>query len=150
MRKQGDSSMVGEDLRDLLYCAERYLRLEAADKVTVVCASIVLWTVALVLALCSMYFIGKGLVATLTWLLGSEILSYFCVGGGLLLIVLLLILCRKFFIERPILRFISKKLLGGKMLTERIVPRRYDERELHELAKRLAEELREAEKGGEE
>ena len=133
--------MVGSDLRGLLCRVERYLRLEATDKVTVIGTGIVLGAVVFALAMSSIYFIGTGVVKSLTLLTGSEMVSYYCVGGGLLLLVVLLFLCRKYLIEKPLLRSISKKLLEGDMLAERIVPKQNEEVDLHELAKSLALEL---------
>ena len=141
MRKQGDSSMVGTDLRRLLCRAERYLRLEATDKATVIGTGIVLGAIAFALAMSSIYFLGTGVVKSLTLLTGSEMTSYYCVGGGLLLLVLLLFLCRKSLIEKPILRALSKTLLDGKMLTDNLAPKPSEEVDLHELAKSLALEL---------
>ncbi|MCH5174346.1 MAG: hypothetical protein J1F40_00485 [Prevotellaceae bacterium] len=141
MRKQGDSGMVGADLRRLLCGAERYLRLEATDKATVVVTIVALVMVALVLSVSSVFFIGTGLVKSLTLLIGSEILSYFCVGIALLLVVVLLFVCRKPLIERPILRMLSKKILDGKMLTDNLAPDTPKEVDLHELAKSLALEM---------
>lgn len=133
--------MVGSDLRGLLCRVERYLRLEATDKATVIGTGIVLGAVVFALAMSSIYFIGTGVVKSLTLLTGSEMVSYYCVGGGLLLLVVLLFLCRKYLIEKPILCSISKKLLEGDMLAERIVSKQNEEVDLHELAKSLALEL---------
>ncbi|MCH5174795.1 MAG: hypothetical protein J1F40_02795 [Prevotellaceae bacterium] len=140
-RKQGNASMVGSDLRGLLGRVERYLRLEATDKATVLGTGIVLGAVAFALVMSSIYFLGTGVVKSLTLLTGSEMASYYCVGGGLLLLVVLLFLCRKSLIEKPILRSLSKKLLEGEMLSERIASKQEEEVDLHELAKSLALEF---------
>ena len=141
MRKQGDSSMVGSDLCGLLCRVERYLRLEATDKATVISTGIVLGAAAFALAMSSIYFLGTGVVKSLTLLTGSEMISYYYVGGGLLLLVVLAFLCRKSLIEKPILRSLSKKLLDGQMLTDRIASKQNEEVDLHELAKSLVSEF---------
>ena len=133
--------MVGADIRSLLCRVERYLRLEATDKATVLGTVIVLVAFAFALAMSSIYFLGTGVVKSLTLLTGSEMVSYYCMGGILLLLVVLLFLCRKSLIEKPILRLLSKKLLDGKMLSERIASQQNEEVDLHELAKSLALEL---------
>lgn len=133
--------MVGSDLRGLLCRVERYLRLEATDKATVLGTGIVLGAVAFALVMSSIYFLGTGVVKSLTLLTGSEMASYYYVGGGLLLLVVLLFLCRKSLIEKPILRSLSKKFLSGNMLAERVASTQNDDVDLHELAKSLALEL---------
>lgn len=147
MRKQGDSNMVGSDLRRLLRRVERYLRLEATDKATVIGTAIVLGAVAFALVMSSIYFLGVGVVKSLTLLTDNEMVSYYCVGGGLLLLIVILFLCRKFFIEKPILSFFSKALLNDEMLTDRMPSKQKDEIDLHELAKSLALELDDTKKG---
>lgn len=150
MRKQGDSRMVGSDLRSLLCRLERYLRLEATDKATVLGTGIVLGAVAFALVMSSIYFLGTGVVKSLTLLTGSEMASYYYVGIGLLLIVIILFLCRKSLIEKPLLRSLSGKILNGKMLTDNLsLPQKEEEEvDLHELAKSLALELDKKDKKG--
>lgn len=133
--------MLGADLRSLLCRVEHYLRLEATDKATVLGTGVVLGAVAFALVMSSIYFLGTGVVKSLTLLTGSEMASYYYVGGGLLLLVVLLFLCRKSLIEKPMLRSLSKKLLDGKMLAERMASAQGEDVDLHELAKTLALEL---------
>jgi hypothetical protein len=123
------------------YRLERYLRLEATERLTVVTTFVVLAAVTMALATSAIFFLSTGLVKTLTLATGSEMLSYYIVGGALLLIVLLAFLLRKPLIENPLVRMYSEQLLEVPSLTDQIL--RNPERDAHirRLAETLVQEL---------
>ena len=132
---------IAEDVRRVAYRLERYLRLEATERLTVVTTFVVLAAVTMALATSAIFFLSTGLVKTLTLATGSEMLSYYIVGGALLLIVLLAFLLRKPLIENPLVRMYSEQLLEVPSLTDQIL--RNPERDAHirRLAETLVQEL---------
>ena len=125
---------VSEDIRRLAYRVERYLRLEATERLTMVTTFVVLAAVTMALATSAIFFLSTGLVKTLTLLTGSDMLSYYIVGGFLVLLILLAFLLRKPLIENP---FVRKK--NGK------------DEQIRKLAESLVRELDDyEEEGGEE
>ena len=132
---------IAEDVRRVAYRLERYLRLEATERLTVVTTFVVLAAVTMALATSAIFFLSTGLVKTLTLATGSEMLSYYIVGGSLLLIVLLAFLLRKPLIENPLVRMYSEQLLEVPSLTDQIL--RNPERDAHirRLAETLVQEL---------
>lgn len=135
------SNRFSEDFRRLAYRVERYLRLEATERLTVVTSFVVLAAVTLALATSAIFFLSTGLVKTLTLLTGSEMLSYYIVGGGLLLIILLVFLLRKPLIENPFVRMFSEQLLNVPTLTEQMVNKRPKDEQIRKLAESLVQEL---------
>ena len=134
--------MMSEDLRRLLYGLERYLRLEATERLTVVTTCVVLAAVTFALATSAVFFLSTGLVKSLTLLTGSEMVSYYIVGGALVLIIVMAFLLRKWLIETPMLRMFSEQLLEGPTFTEQMMAEeRKQDTELRDLAKSLAREL---------
>ena len=81
------SSQINNDLQRLIYRVERYLRLVAAERLTVLATCVVLGAIALALATSAIFFLSTGVVQTVALLTGSETLSYYVVGIGLLLII---------------------------------------------------------------
>ena len=103
----GTSSRVGDDIRRLANRLERYLRLAATERLTMVTTFVVLTAVTFALATSSIFFLSTGLVKTLTLLTENEMVSYYVVGAGLLLIILLVFLLRK-----PLYRALNKTKRG--------------------------------------
>jgi hypothetical protein len=130
-----------DDIRRLAYRVERYLRLEATERLTMVTTFVVLAAVTMALATSAIFFLSTGLVKTLTLATGSEMLSYNIVGGALLLIVLLAFLLRKPLLENTLVRMYSEQLLEVPSLTDQIL--RNPERDAHirRLAETLVQEL---------
>ena len=59
---------VSEDIRRLAYRVERYLRLEATERLTMVTTFVVLAAVTMALATSAIFFLSTGLVKTLSLL----------------------------------------------------------------------------------
>ena len=70
-----------DDIRRLAYRVERYLRLEATERLTMVTTFVVLCAVVVALATSAIFFRSTGTVKALTLLTGSEMWSYYIVGG---------------------------------------------------------------------
>jgi hypothetical protein len=131
---------------------ERYLRLEATERLTVVTTYVVLAAVTMALATSAIFFLSTGTVKALTLLTGSEMLSYYIVGGLLVLLILLAFLLRKPLIENPFVRMFSEQLLSVPTITEQMTggKSRKDE-QVRKLAESLVRELDGYdEEGGEE
>ena len=146
------SNRVTEDFRRLAYRVERYLRLEATERLTMVTTFVVLAAVTMALATSAIFFLSTGTVKALTLLTGSEMLSYYIVGGLLVLLILLVFLLRKQLIENPLVRMFSEQLLNVPTITEQMTgsKSRKDE-QVRKLAESLVRELDSYdEEGGEE
>ena len=147
----GTSNRIGDDIRKVAYRLERYLRLEATERLTMVTTFVVLAAVTMALATSAIFFLSTGLVKTLTLLTENEMLRYYIVGGTLLLIVLLAFLLRKPLIENPLVKMYSEQLLNVPTLTEQMLKRGERDEQIRRLAETLAQELDDydEEEGGE-
>lgn len=142
---------VSEDIRRLAYRVERYLRLEATERLTMVTTFVVLAAVTMALATSAIFFLSTGLVKTLTLLTGSDMLSYYIVGGFLVLLILLAFLLRKPLIENPFVRMFSEQLLNVPTITEQMLKKNGKDEQIRKLAESLVRELDDyEEEGGEE
>ena len=141
---------ISDDFRRLAYRAERYLRLEAAERLTVLTTCVVLAAVIFALATSAIFFLSTGVVKTLTLWTEDEMLSYYIVGGALLLIILLVYLLRKPLIENQFVKVFSRELLEGPSLTEQVMKKSRKDEQIRKLAESLVQELDDYdEEGGE-
>ena len=146
------SNRVTEDFRRLAYRVERYLRLEATERLTVVTTYVVLIAVVMALATSAIFFLSTGTVKALTLLTGSEMVSYYIVGGVLVLLILLAFLLRKPLIENPFVKMFSDQMLNVPTVTEQMLgSKSAKDEQIRKLAESLVRELDEyEEEGGEE
>ena len=146
------SNRVTEDFRRLAYRVERYLRLEATERLTSVTTYAVLIAVVMALATSAIFFLSTGTVKALTLLTGSEMVSYYIVGGVLVLLIVLAFLLRKPLIENPFVRMFSDQLLNVPTVTEQMLgSKSAKDEQIRKLAESLVRELDEyEEEGGEE
>lgn len=146
------SNRVTEDFRRLAYRVERYLRLEATERLTVVTTYVVLIAVVMALATSAIFFLSTGTVKALTLLTGSEMVSYYIVGGVLVLLIVLAFLLRKPLIENPFVKMFSDQLLNVPTVTEQMLgSKSAKDEQIRKLAESLVRELDEyEEEGGEE
>ena len=142
---QDSTNRIKKDLQVLAVRLERYLRLEAADRLTVIATASIVGAIAFALAVCALFFIGFGLVKTINTIVGDEAVSYYIVGGILIGAVVVL---RKPLIESRCVRYFSRMLLSGTTLSERFAAKQAEDEQLRRLAETLAREMREDEKGG--
>jgi len=142
---------VGEDIRRLAYRVERYLRLEATERLTLVTSYVILAAITLALATSAIFFLSTGLVKTIAVVTGNETLSYYIVGAFLLLLIVVAFLLKKPLVENPLVRMYSEQLLNTPSLTEQVMPRGSKEEQIRKLAESLVQELDDYdEEGGEE
>ena len=112
---------------------------------------VVLAAVTMALATSAIFFLSTGLVKTLTLLTGSDMLSYYIVGGFLVLLILLAFLLRKPLIENPFVRMFSEQLLNVPTFTEQMLKKNGKDEQIRKLAESLVRELDDyEEEGGEE
>ena len=138
-----------EDFRRLAYRVERYLRLEATERLTVVTTYVVLIAVVMALATSAIFFLSTGTVKALTLLTGSEMVSYYIVGGVLVLLIVLAFLLRKPLIENPFVKMFSDQLLNVPTVTEQMLgSRSAKDEQIRKLAESLVRELDEYEEEG--
>lgn len=138
---QGDANRVGPDVGKLALLLERYVRIEATERLTTLTTSVVLAVVALGVLVSAIFFLGTGVVQTLTVWTGSETLSYYLVGAAFLLLIVLVVLLKGPLLEAPLLKMFGSRLLQGPLLTEQLLKDRTQSSQLHKLAESLVEEL---------
>ena len=146
MRKE--SSVIGEDIRKLAYRVERYLRLEATERLTVLTTVIVLAAVTFALATSAIFFFSTGLVKTLTLVTGDEMVSCYMVGAILLLLIVLMFIIGKPMIESRLVKTFSSQLLDGPSITEQVSAQGSSNEQIQRLAESLVAELDEYGKEG--
>lgn len=145
------SNRVTDDFRKLAYRVERYLRLEATERLTVVTSYVVLIAVVLALATSAIFFLSTGTVKALTLLTENEMLSYYIVGGILVLLIVLVFLLKKPLIENPFVKMYSDQLLNTPTVTEQMMGGGRKDENIRKLAESLVRELDDYnEEGGEE
>jgi hypothetical protein len=144
------SNQINNDLQRMIYRVERYLRLVAAERLTVLTTCVVLAAIAFALATSAIFFLSTGVVKTVALLTGNETLSYYIVGLVLLLIIGVIYLFRKPLIENRFVRVFSRQLLEGPTLTEEMLAKGDKDGRIRRLAESLAREMDDYdEEGGE-
>lgn len=138
---QKTSFRLGDDLRLFANRLERYLRLEAAERLTVMSTFVVWGAIALALSVSAIFFLSTGLVKTVTLWTENEMVSYYIVGAALVLIIVLLFVLRKPLIEKRLVSFYSRKLLDTPNFTDHLMAKDRREESIRQLAKSLAQEL---------
>ena len=96
---QDSTTRIKKDLQILAVRLERYLRLEAADRLTVIATVSIISAVAFALAVCALFFICLGLVKTINDIVGDEAVSYYIVGSVLLLLIGVVVALRRPLVE---------------------------------------------------
>lgn len=143
------TNRIRKDMRQLAVGLERYLRIEAAERLTVMTTAAVMAAVAFAFVSFALFFLGFGLVKMFAPVVGSEAACFFMLSGVLVLMLLIIFLLRKPLVESRCVRLFSRALLSHSTLTERILDRRSEDEKLRKLAESLARELDDYEKGGE-
>lgn len=146
-----DKQKLTDDFHRLLYRMERYLRLEAVDKLTVVSSCLIVSAVVFALGTSAVFFLSTGLVKTVTLLTGNEMMSYYVVGVVLLLLIVVFYSMRKRLVESRMVKLFSHSLLDGQTFTELYAGKPgKDKDSLRRLAESLAHEIGDYdEEGGE-
>ena len=137
-----EPNRMTEDFRRLAYRVERYLRLEATERLTMVTTFVVLWAVVMALATSAIFFLSTGTVKALTLWTENEMLSYYIVGAFLLVLILLAFLLRKPLIENPFVKMFSEQLLNVPTITEQMTgSKSHKDEQIRKLAESLVREL---------
>ena len=89
-----------------------YLKLTALEKLTILCAAMVVVCVAIVLSACALFFLSSAFVAWLDTIICCTWLSHLITGGIVLLIMFIILLFKKVLIINPVTRFITKLFLN--------------------------------------
>ena len=118
MPTQSSKQKVGGDFKVFAYRLERYLRLEATERLTVLTTYVILAAIVFALSTSAIFFLSTGVVKSLAVLIGSETVSYYLVGCLLVLLIVAAILLTKRLIERKLVEKISGKLLDTPTFAE--------------------------------
>ncbi|MCR5313901.1 MAG: hypothetical protein K6E54_09760 [Bacteroidaceae bacterium] len=110
------SRIPGVDV-ELFHLFERYLKLEAVDKLTVATTFLIVALVIFALGTSAIFFLCSGLVHSLSDLVGSEALANYIVGGVLLLIIVLFYVFRVRLVENRVVAAISASILRAEKNT---------------------------------
>ena len=102
---------IADDVHRLIEQAERWLRLEAADKMVVVTTYAIVGAVLFALITSAVFFISMGVMKTIAMATGNEMASCYIVGGALLLIALVFYLMRKSLVESKVVESVSTQML---------------------------------------
>lgn len=111
LNNEGDAKKVPQETEEIITLVQQYLKLEAIDKLSVATTFLIVGGVVIVFALGALYFLGTGLVKTLTVWLGDETAAYYLMGGILLLFIIVFCMMRKTLVEGPIVRSFSQSIL---------------------------------------
>lgn len=111
LNNEGDASKVPQETEEILTLVQQYLKLEAIDKVSVATTFLIVGGVIFIFGIGALFFLGTGLVKTLSAWIGNETAAYYLVGGILLLVIVVFCMMRKTLVEGPIVRSISQSIL---------------------------------------
>ncbi len=89
-----------------------YVKLTALEKLTILCAAMVVVCVCIVLSACALFFLSSAFVVWLDTILCCTWLAHLITGALVLCILFLVLLFKKVLIITPITRFITKLFLN--------------------------------------
>ena len=90
---------------------KEYLKLDSAEKLSVLLSAVATVAVCLILALAALFFFVIALALWLAKMVGAA-WSFTIVGGAMLLIIIIILLCRKRWIVQPVTRFVAGLFVG--------------------------------------
>lgn len=108
-----DLRSIYEHVTQWLDLEVEYVKLTAAEKITILSSAVVLGFVSLLMALLVMILLSFALVGVFEQLM-SPALAYLSVAGIVIVLMLLIFLLRKPILTDPIARFITRLLLEKK------------------------------------
>lgn len=91
-----------------------YTRLTATEKLATILSMVALVGIALVLAVCAIFYLSFALVHYLSEVVGSMWGAHLIVAGIFILLLILLFVFRKPLVINPVARFITKVLIDPK------------------------------------
>jgi len=100
--------------KELLHLLGRYLKLEAAEKLSIATTFLVVALVIFALGTSAIFFLCSGLVHSLSELVGSEATANYIVGGVLVLLIILFYAFRVRLVENKVVASISASILRAE------------------------------------
>ena len=99
------------EAKNYLELQKEYLKLDSAEKLSVLLSAVATAAVCLILALAALFFF---VIAFALWLakLVRAAWSFTIVGGAMLLFIIIILLARKRWIVQPIARFVAGLFIG--------------------------------------
>ena len=99
------------EAKSYLELQKEYLKLDSAEKLSVLLSAVATVAVCLILALAALFFFVIAFALWLAKMVGAA-WSFTIVGGAMLLIIIIILLCRKRWIVQPIARFVAKLFIS--------------------------------------
>ena len=99
------------EAKSYLELQKEYLKLDSAEKLSVLLSAVATVAVCLILALAALFFFVIALALWLAKMVGAA-WSFTIVGGAMLLIIIIILLCRKRWIVQPVTRFVAGLFVG--------------------------------------
>ena len=95
------------EAKSYLELQKEYLKLDSAEKLSVLLSAVATAAVCLILALAALFFF---VIAFALWLakMVGEAWSFTIVGGAMVLFIIVILLFRKRWIVQPVARFVAK------------------------------------------
>ena len=99
------------EAKNYLELQKEYLKLDSAEKLSVLLSAVATAAVCLVLALAALFFFVIAFALWLAKMVGAA-WSFTIVGGVMLIIIIIILLLRKRWIVQPIARFVAKLFIS--------------------------------------
>ena len=99
------------EAKSYLELQKEYLKLDSAEKLSVLLSAVATAAVCLILALSALFFFVIAFALWLAKMVGAA-WSFTIVGGAMLLIIIILLLFRKRWIVQPVARFVAGLFVG--------------------------------------
>ncbi|MBQ7424949.1 MAG: phage holin family protein [Bacteroidaceae bacterium] len=99
------------EAKNYLELQKEYLKLDSAEKLSVLLSAVATAAVCIILALAALFFFVIALAFWLAKIVGGA-WSFTIMGGAMLLIIIVVLLARKRWIVQPITRFVAGLLIA--------------------------------------
>ncbi len=99
------------EAKNYLELQKEYLKLDSAEKLSVLLSAVATAAVCLILALAALIFFVIALALWLAKMVGAA-WSFTIVGGAMVLFIIIVLLARKRWIVQPIARFVAGLFVG--------------------------------------
>ncbi len=105
------------EAKSYLELQKEYLKLDSAEKLSVLLSAVATAAVCLILALAALFFFVIAFALWLAKMVGAA-WSFTIVGGVMLLFIIIILLLRKRWIVQPVARFVAKLFVGEDEVEE--------------------------------
>lgn len=102
-----------KEAKNYLGLQKEYLKLDTAEKLSVLLSAVATVAVCLILALAAFFFFVTAFALWLAKLVGGA-WSFTIMGGVLLLVIIIVFACRKRWIVQPVARFVAGLFVGDE------------------------------------